>query len=120
MCLNDHSNFLGKDELFLILTPHKESTFASAFVLHFFNLNHNVILNFKLLGTLSNLLSMFLIFSISLHNKKKDATSSSRFFTNGHSCFFFNFYNPERSRSSNRTLLYCQKLFIIKIGRKTN
>lgn len=119
MCLNDYNNFLGKDEQFLFLIPHKESTFAFVFVLNFFSLNHNVILKyFKLFGTLYNLLSMFLIFSISFHEKKKDA-NSSRFFTNAHR-FFFNFYNPEWPYSSNWTLQYCQKLFSIKMSRKTN
>lgn len=74
MCLNDYNNFLEKDELFLFLSPHKNSTFASVFVLYLFQLNHNAMLKyFKLFGTLAKLFSMFLTFGISFHDKKKDA-----------------------------------------------
>lgn len=54
MCLNDYNNFLEKDELFLLLSPHRNSTFASVFVLYLFQLNHNAMLKyFELFGTLA-------------------------------------------------------------------
>lgn len=72
MCLNDYSNFVEKDEKFLSLL--KNSIFTSAFVLYLFHLNHNVRLkHLKLFGTSAKLFSTFLIFSVSFHDKKKNA-----------------------------------------------
>lgn len=73
MCLNDYNNFLEKDKIFVFLSLHKNSVYSSAFVFYLFHLNQNVRLKyFKLFGTSAKLFSTLLIFSVILHDKKKD------------------------------------------------